>query len=136
GHMGNVPTGQAVLSEFVESELTVEFVSYWDLIDPQLLQDLVRDGAGVGHAGQFETSIALAMGGLVREESVPGPPASRPWAPGGPGNAAVRRPIDAARDTVGGVVGIAGDGTAGLGTSLLDAAVEGLVAHCLALRGD
>jgi creatinine amidohydrolase len=131
GHMGNVPTGLAVLSEFVESELTVEFVSYWDLIDPQLLGELVRDGAGVGHAGEFETSIALAMGELVREESVPPAPNSRPWATGDPGSAAVRRPIDAARDTVGGVVGTASDATAELGTSLLDAAVDGLVAHCL-----
>jgi len=134
GHMGNVATGLAVLSEFVESELTVEFVSYWDLIDPQVLGQRVHDGAGVGHAGEFETSIGFAMGDLVRSDFVPDPPTTRPWTSDGPGHPAVRRAVDAARDTVGGVVGTASNATAALGTPLLEAAVDGLVAHCLAVR--
>jgi hypothetical protein len=42
--------------------LDVELVSYWDLLDRELLERRMRADAGVGQAGELETSIALALG--------------------------------------------------------------------------
>jgi creatinine amidohydrolase len=134
GHMGNVGTGLAVLSEFVDCQLRVEFVSYWDLIDRELLTEGLRDGAGVGHAGEFETSIGLHIGGLVREDAIPGHAHDRRWAVAEFPSNAVYRAFHAARDTLDGVIGTPSDATAALGGALLGSAVDGLVAHCSPAR--
>jgi creatinine amidohydrolase len=130
GHNGNLGTGVALLSEFVDEDLRVEFVSYWDLIDHAAWSEAVTDGAGVGHAGQFETSVGLHIGGMIDISAIPEPPDERPWdAPA----SAVHRPVRISEDTVDGVVGLASTASAELGSTLLASAVSGLVSHCRTL---
>jgi creatinine amidohydrolase len=127
GHNGNVGTGVALLSEFVDTDLRVEFVSYWELIDRATWSEAVTDRAGVGHAGQFETSVGLHIGGMIKASAIPEPPGERPWeAPA----SAVHRAVRVSEDAVGGVVGLASTGSAELGSTLLESAVSGLVSHC------
>jgi creatinine amidohydrolase len=133
GHNGNVGTGVALLSEFVDADLRVEFASYWDLIDRAVWSEAVTDGAGVGHAGQFETSVGLHIGGMIDVSAIPEPPDVRPWdAPTSPVQHAVR----VSEDTVGGVVGLAGTASAERGRVLLESAVAGLVNHCRTALAD
>jgi creatinine amidohydrolase len=134
GHMGNIGVGMAVLAEFVDSPLDVEFVSYWDLIERRVLVDNMRQDAGVGHAGEFETAIGLHVGGLVREDAIPGDGGNSSWAGSGFDGPVIHRTIRAASDTLGGVVGSARAATPALGRAVLESAVEGLVAHCVAAR--
>jgi creatinine amidohydrolase len=127
GHNGNVGTGLALLSEFVDADVRIEFVSYWDLIDRAAWSEGVTDGAGVGHAGQFETSVGLHIGGMIDASAIPDPPDERPWdAPA----SAVHHAVRISEDTVGGVVGLASTASAELGSVLLESAVSGLVSHC------
>ena len=127
GHNGNVGTGLSLLSEFVDTDLRVEFVSYWDLISRAAWSEAVTDDAGVGHAGQFETSVGLHIGGMIDTSAIPEPPDERPWEAGAP---AVHHAVRVSEDTVGGVVGLPSTATAELGSALLESAVSGLVTHC------
>ena len=68
GHMGNVGPALAALGP---RELRVELVSYWSLLDEtELAGRMERDDGGVGHAGEFETALALHLGGLARDERI------------------------------------------------------------------
>lgn len=133
GHMGNVATGMVAAAEDL-GELEVEFVSYWDLIDRELLAGELRSDVGVGHAGEFETAIALHLGGLVREDEVPVAPAPGTW-PGRPFDGPVIHRSVRARDTRGGVVGDASAATAAVGAALLESAIAALAAHLEAVDG-
>ncbi|HWC87431.1 MAG TPA: creatininase family protein, partial [Solirubrobacteraceae bacterium] len=136
GHMGNVGTGISVLSEFVDTGPDIEFVSYWDLIERRVLVDTMQHDAGVGHAGEFETAIGLHLGGLVREEAIPRSPDESSWAATGFDGPAVHRAVRPLEDTVDGVVGSASAATPRLGRAVMQAAVDGLVAHCVEVLRD
>lgn len=86
GHAGNIGPFTAALGDTSSTAIRLEFVSYWTLVDPRRLAEAsLSDGGGVGHAGEMETSIALALdAGLAVNERLPAPP-GRPLAPGEPG---------------------------------------------------
>jgi creatinine amidohydrolase len=127
GHMGNVGPLIACLAA---APVATEVVSYWTFAaDPELVARFRRDDGGVGHAGEFETSLALAYGWVAdpaRVEEAVGYPLD-----GGPGSrvtAAARapRPLEEAPN------GVYGDGSvadAELGRMLFEAAVDGVARH-------
>jgi creatinine amidohydrolase len=106
GHFGNIGPMTAAIGDADSFALAVEVVSYWQLVDSErLAAACVADQGGIGHAGEVETSIGLALDGLVAEGRIPAP-RGRPLAkgdPGGPpGRGTVRlpRPLTDAPDGV------------------------------------
>jgi creatinine amidohydrolase len=130
GHAGNVGVGLTVTSEFYVGSPVVEFVSYWDLADAEQLKKLRRSDEGIGHAGEFETSVALYLDGLLRSEAIPKDgTALAKNRPGGDGYR-IYRAIRAEEDAWGGIIGNPSAATADLGRAIILSAVKGLVAHC------
>ena len=87
GHAGNIGAMTAAIGDVASFETSVEIVSYWTLIDHERLSAAsVSDQGGVGHAGEFETSLALALddANLVVPGRLPAPP-GRPLRSGEPG---------------------------------------------------
>lgn len=127
GHAGNGGPMTTVTGDAELAGIRVECVSYWTLVDAARLADAcVADQGGIGHAGEIETSIALALGGGLLGSgavpAVPGLPLS-PGAPGGPGGGLARapRPLEEAPD------GVYGDPTvarAALGSLVIDEAAS------------
>jgi len=73
GHGGNVPAIRLV-GYRVRDELNMKVaaLSYWDLIPKDFLARVLEEDACPGHAGEFETSIALVMyPELVRGDLMP-----------------------------------------------------------------
>jgi creatinine amidohydrolase len=106
GHVGNIGPMTAAIGDADAFDLPVEVVSYWQLVDGDRLAAACRaDGGGIGHAGEVETSIGLALEGLVVEARMPAP-AGRPLRrgdPGGPpspGTVRLPRPLIDAPDGV------------------------------------
>ncbi len=130
GHSGNFGAGVGALAELGASDVRVEFVSYWDLVEHEKLQEIQPVEHGFGHAGEMETSVGLRLGSLVRDGQIP-PPVG-PLDPGAPGGSEVvfhRAPRPEA-DSRRGVIGEAAAGSAAVGEAVLEMAVAGLVAHC------
>jgi creatinine amidohydrolase len=134
GHAGNVgPLAAALGDTQSAAELQVEVVSYWTLVDQRRLAEACRsDGGGIGHAGEIETSIALALDtGLAVADRLPAPPGRRlrPGEPGGPpAGGIVRSP----RPLVESPTGVYGDPTHArpeLGELVLSEASEALARH-------
>jgi creatinine amidohydrolase len=136
GHAGNSGVGVTAVGGLFDSVCAVEFVSYWDLITNECMRTLLTKDNAVGHAGEFETAIGLAMDGLVRSQEIPqfGRAYRRPTDRRGT-QAAVRVDPAASNGVVGDPTGTDGE----VGRRLLDSACEGLLEHCrglLALDGD
>jgi creatinine amidohydrolase len=132
GHSGNTGVAVTAVTELGASDLLVEFVSYWDIIDRERLTLLQDIEGGFGHAGEMETSIGLHLGEVVREGRIPvDGEALDPSAPGGWGVVFHRAPR-ADVDSRGGVIGDPGAASAAVGEAVLEMAVQGLVEHCRA----
>lgn len=106
GHVGNIGPMTAAIGDADAFDLAVEVVSYWQLVDGERLASAcLADQGGIGHAGEVETSIGLALDGLVVEARIPAP-AGRPLRkgdPGGPpgvGTVRLPRPLTDAPDGV------------------------------------
>jgi creatinine amidohydrolase len=129
GHAGNAGAIATVTGDAALTGIRIESVSYWTLVDAARLADAcVADQGGIGHAGEVETSIALALGGgLLGPGGLPGEPglALAPGAPGGPGGGLARapRPLD---EAPGGVYGDPTVARAELGALVLDQAATAL----------
>ena len=87
-HGGNQAVGQLALERLGEQypDKNIAMVTWWKL-DSKLLMELSQTGSGgVGHAGEFETSIMLALASdSVRQERIPENLTNRPtypWAEG------------------------------------------------------
>lgn len=129
GHAGNAGAIATVTGDAAHAGIRVESVSYWTLVDAaRLAAACVADGGGIGHAGEVETSIALALGGdLMAGEDLP----TRAGlvlgvgAPGGPAGGLARapRPLEEAPD---GVYGDPTVATASLGALVLEEAAAAL----------
>lgn len=132
GHAGNVGAAAAAVSALFDLPCEVQFVSYWDLIGAGPMASLLRADNGVGHAGEFETSIALSLAGTVRISELPGSgerhvrPVDSVGVYGG-----VR--IDPASSN--GVVGDPSRASPVAGARLLELASAGLEQHCRSLIG-
>jgi creatinine amidohydrolase len=107
GHAGNIGPMAAVLGDAASFDLEVEAVSYWTLVDAdRVAAECHADAGGIGHAGEIETSIALALGGALTT----GVPAEagrplRPGEPGGPATSGFMRSPRPQRESPGGVYG-------------------------------
>lgn len=63
GHGGNTAAIKAVSAAYLdEINIRIMALTYWDLIDPETIAK-IRSSAlgGMGHSGEFETSILLAL---------------------------------------------------------------------------
>lgn len=129
GHAGNAGAIATVTGDAAHDRIRVESVSYWTLVDAgRLAAACAADGGGIGHAGEVETSIALALGGgLLVADGLPATPglALVPGGPGGPGGGLARapRPLEEAPDGVYGDPTVASEA---LGELVLDAAATAL----------
>lgn len=133
GHSGNAGVAVTAITEFGTSDLLVELVSYWDILDRASLNRAYDVEEGFGHAGEMETSIGLHIGDVVREQLIP--PAGDRLDPSAPGGWSVvfHRAPRADLDSTGGVIGDATSGRAQTGEAVIEMAVAGLVSHCRAL---
>ncbi len=132
GHAGNAGPIATVAGDTAIAGILVETVSYWTLVDPTRLAGACAvDRGGIGHAGEVETSIAMALDGhgLLRAgvALVPGFPLT-PDGPGGTGVGLARapRPLEEAP------TGVYGDPTAAsaeLGSLVLDEAATALAGY-------
>jgi creatinine amidohydrolase len=136
GHAGNVGPILAALGELSQARPRVELVSYWQLLGADELAAASRaDGGGVGHAGEFETSIALYLsGGLIVGDRLPEESgvALRDGIPGSRTGAFLRvpRPLE---ESPTGVYGDPRPARRELGEFAVEAASLALAAHCRTL---
>lgn len=120
GHGGNEAPVLASLDE-LGPEPAVEVISYWRLVDPERLSAACAvDGGRIGHAGEVETSIALHLGGLARENRLPAPP-GKPLESGG--GARIPRPLE---ESPSGVYGDPSVADAELGRLVIEESAAGL----------
>lgn len=129
GHAGNIGPGLTALAEADAGACRVEFLSYWTLVDASAVHAASpRDGGGVGHAGEVETSIALHLGGLAVDARLPAPAGK--GLDEGPGStdpiARLPRPLAEAPS---GVYGDPGGATRELGELVMEQAIARLAAH-------
>ena len=131
GHAGNVGVAMAAVGSLFDELCQVHFVSYWDLIGGESMRSLLRIDDGVGHAGEFETSIGLALGDrFVRPAAVPSSgeayihPIDR---------VGVYRPVQIDPTESSGVVGDPTAAEAKTGQELFELACAGLKTYCLSL---
>jgi creatinine amidohydrolase len=72
GHAGNVGVMHTVAVSFVDSGVRVIGLNYWALARDLLRQQSRADGGAIGHAGEVETSLQLALRpDQVRHERIP-----------------------------------------------------------------
>jgi creatinine amidohydrolase len=72
GHGGNVAPGYvAARRARDELGLRMVFISYWSLIPRELSESIIEIGGVPGHAGEFETSLALAIYPELVSEEIP-----------------------------------------------------------------
>jgi len=61
GHGGNVAPLRQSVPEFREKlGINIQFNSYWDAYTPEIVKKYMASGKAPGHAGEFETSFAMA----------------------------------------------------------------------------
>lgn len=61
GHGGNVGPLRQSVGEFREKlGINIQFHSYWDAYSRDIVQKYMQSGKAPGHAGEFETSFAMA----------------------------------------------------------------------------
>src|ERR1051325_9370897 len=61
GHGGNVAPLREAVPEFARKlEIRIETNSYWDAYRPEITKKYMASGKAPGHAGEFETSFAMA----------------------------------------------------------------------------
>ena len=61
GHGGNVAPLRESMTEFRKKlGIRIEINSYWDAYTPEIVRKHMESGQAPGHAGEFETSFAMA----------------------------------------------------------------------------
>ena len=129
GHHGNTGPGLSAISGMLDPAITVEFLSYWTLVEQDAIRALsVSDGGGIGHAGEVETAIALYLGGLAIEDRLPAP-AGKSLADGPGLNDPIARLPRPLEEAPGGVYGNPGTATVELGRLMIERAAERLAEH-------
>jgi creatinine amidohydrolase len=133
GHAGNVGPSAAALGITARPELPrVEFVSYWELVDPQTrTKASVTDAGGIGHAGELETSIGLFLqrGVVQQPEDVQTAGATLDGGPGSARTVFLRQPAPES-EAPEGVYGDPRSARAELGRLIVERATEELAEHC------
>ena len=58
-----------------DSEIDVRYTSYWEIHDKEFIKSIIQDDVWPGHAGEYETSVALYMfPDLVDKEAIKNDP--------------------------------------------------------------
>jgi creatinine amidohydrolase len=130
GHAGNVSAMHAVAMRHLRREVRVVGLNYWSLAAETLKQHSRTDRGRIGHAGEIETSLQLALRPeAVRSAQIPAELQTLPptLLPADIADMAVVPP-DPAHDTLGGIWGVPSAASPALGTAILDATIERLVA--------
>jgi len=61
GHGGNVAPLRESVPEFARKlNINIQYNSYWDAYTPEIVKKYMASGKAPGHAGEFETSFAMA----------------------------------------------------------------------------
>jgi creatinine amidohydrolase len=131
GHAGNIGPMLAAASSLRATTLSVEVISYWHLLPAdELAARCAVDDGGVGHAGEFETSIAEHLGEPLVRSDVPRPAGSPLGSGPGSRHAVFARTPRPLGEAPGGVYGDPRPATAALGEFALDRAAAVLAQHC------
>lgn len=117
GHGGNAAPLKIVSHENSDHDFSVIALSYWDVVPREAKDLFVQDGGDIGHAGQAETSLSLALRaplvGTLPDLSEPVRPQIRPPT------------VEQLGDS--GVIGDPYAATAELGAHFAEAVIGGLV---------
>jgi len=58
-----------------DSEIDIRYTSYWEIHEEEFIKDTIQDDVWPGHAGEYETSVALYMfPDLVDKEAIKNDP--------------------------------------------------------------
>lgn len=128
GHGGNPGTMHTVAVRLLGRGLKVVGVNYWALVRDLLREKSRADGGSIGHAGEVETSLQLALrADLVRADLAPREGTEMPRSALGKWGELVVAPPDPALESPLGVYGAASAASATFGREILDLAVSRLV---------
>jgi creatinine amidohydrolase len=133
GHAGNVGPGLAAAAA-CDERVTVEFASYWGLVDgTDLAARCAVDDGGIGHAGEVETAIAMHLGADVFRGPLPA--LAGHALSGGPGSrdAPFLRSPRPAEEAPDGVYGDPRPARVELGSFVIETAAAALARHLDAL---
>ena len=58
-----------------DSEIDLRYTSYWEIHDEKFIRNVIQDDVWPGHAGEYETSVAMYMfPDLVDEDAIKNDP--------------------------------------------------------------
>ncbi len=131
GHAGNTAAMHAVAVRLLRSDVRVLGLNYWSLARHLLLEKSVTDQGIIGHAGEVETSLQLALRpDLVRRDLMPRDPTEtslpRSVLPPEWAELAVMPP-DPTAESPTGVYGVATSARAEFGAEIIEVATTRLV---------
>src|SRR5581483_5402213 len=61
GHGGNRAINQVVAIKLAEEDIFLAAITYWDMVERELLEWSERDEGSIGHGGEWETSLQLHL---------------------------------------------------------------------------
>ncbi|MGH2614463.1 MAG: creatininase family protein [Thermomicrobiales bacterium] len=126
GHGGNEGIIAVAATQLADCGLRAAALSYWALIGDELRQWSRHDCGSIGHAGEVETSIVLALQPELVDTAQAGTVASADLSRGGRFPGVGYAPPDPERESPTGVYGAASAGRPELGEAVLDLAAERL----------
>jgi creatinine amidohydrolase len=128
GHGGNPGTMHTVAVRLLGRGLKVVGLNYWSLVRDLLEEKSRADGGSIGHAGEVETSLQLALrADLVRPDLAPGEGTEMPRSALGKWAELVVATPDPALESPLGVYGAAAAASAAFGEEILEQATSRLV---------
>lgn len=128
GHAGNAGTMHTVAVRLLGRGLKVVGLNYWALVRDLLKEKSRADGGSIGHAGEVETSLQLALrADLVRADLAPREGTEMPRSTLGEWSELVVAAPDPALESPLGVYGAAATASASFGQEILEQATSRLV---------
>ena len=126
GHGGNEGIIGVAATQLADHGIRAAALSYWELIGDELRQWSRHDGGSIGHAGEVETSIVLALQPDLVDAEQAGSVTGADLSQGGRFPAIGYAPPDPERESPSGVYGVASAGRPALGEKVIDLAAERL----------
>lgn len=138
GHGGNAGIVGVAATLLAEHGIRAAALSYWDLIPEEIGRRTRRDGSGIGHAGEVETSIALALQPelVALDRVTPEACADLAAMAAAPFAGVAYAPPDPEREAPQGVYGFAPAGRADLGEEIIELAADRLAAFVRHFAGE
>jgi creatinine amidohydrolase len=126
GHGGNEGIIGVAATQLADHGIRAAALSYWELIGNELRQWSHHDGGSIGHAGEVETSISLALQPDLVDVDQAGSVAGADLSRGSRFPYVGYAPPDPERESPSGVYGVASAGRPELGEDVIDLAAERL----------